>query len=92
MDEAGYIDFLSSADALLFSGSGGTSRTLDFRQTLKWFRGPGAPRGRLMKWALKYFDFAFNLPSKFKAFRAQRGAKYFDFAFNFLRKLKAFRA
>ena len=40
--------FLSSADAQLFSGSGGTSRTLNSNRTLNYFRGPGAPRGRLI--------------------------------------------
>ena len=76
----------------LLSGPGGTSRTLNFWRTLNCFRGPGAPRGRLIPRTLKFFDFAFIFLSKFKAFRAQRGAKIFDFAFNFLRKFKAFRA
>ena len=61
-------------------------------RTLNYFRGPGAPRGRLIPRTLKFFDFAFIFLSKFKAFRAQRGAKIFDFAFNFIRKFKAFRA
>ena len=46
-------------------------------RTLNCFRGPGAPRGRLIKRTLKFFDFAFNFLKKFKAFRAQRGAKIF---------------
>ena len=77
---------------LIIFGVGGTSRTLNFWRTLNYFRGPGAPRGRLIPRTLKCFDFAFIFISKFKAFRAQRGAKVFDFAFNFLRKFKAFRA
>ena len=76
----------------MVSGAGGTSRTLNFWRTLNRFGGQEAPRGRLIPRTLKFFDFAFIFLSKFKAFRAQRGAKIFDFAFNFLRKFKAFRA
>ena len=37
----------------LQSGSGGTSRTLDFWRTLNCFRGQGAPRGRLIQRTVK---------------------------------------
>ena len=71
---------------LIFSWSGGTSRTLNSKRTLNCFRGPGAPRGRLIKRTLKCEG---NEP-----LCAQRGAKFsilHSIMFNLVRKFKAFR-